>query len=96
MLVELSEPAQTDLFNIGLFIARDSPVRAGTFVDELELACARLGEAPEKCEIVMHHGGYDIHRLVHGSYSVLYQVEKGRVYVVRIVHGSMDLNEVLG
>lgn len=96
MLVELSEPAQTDLFKIGLFIARDSPVRAGTFVDELELACERLGEAPEKCEIVKHHDGFDIHRLVHGNYSVLCQVEKDCVFVVRIVHGSTDLNEVLG
>jgi toxin ParE1/3/4 len=46
MRLEFSHAAQADLVEIALFIARDNPPRALTFVDELEASCAKLLDYP--------------------------------------------------
>ena len=42
MRLEFSPESQLDLMEIAAFIARDSPARAKSFVDELEADCGRL------------------------------------------------------
>ena len=42
MRLEFSPESQFDLMEIAAFIARDSPARAKSFVDELEADCGRL------------------------------------------------------
>jgi toxin ParE1/3/4 len=42
MKLVFTDEAKADLLHIGESIAKDNPVRAFTFVDELEGRCARL------------------------------------------------------
>ena len=51
MKVEFSPVAKDDLLEIALYIAQDNPVRALSFVDELEAQCLRLG----KRRVLAHH-----------------------------------------
>ena len=41
--VHFSPLAETDLVEIGIYIARDNPKRALSFIDEVEIKCDALG-----------------------------------------------------
>lgn len=42
----MTEGARADLIAIGDYIAQDNPLRALSFVDELEMRCTALGDSP--------------------------------------------------
>ena len=46
MKVDFSPVAKADLIDIAVYIAQDNPVRAFSFVDELETRCLGLGRTP--------------------------------------------------
>ena len=52
MKLVLSPAARQDLLDIGDYIADDNPVRALSFVDELEEACKGLLEAPLRFPLI--------------------------------------------
>ncbi len=91
MRVTFSEKARADLFSIGEYIAGDSPSRALSFMDELEVKASSLGEAPNKGvqREALHKG---LRLLVHGAYGIYYTIEADRVRISRILHSALDLN----
>jgi toxin ParE1/3/4 len=46
--VQISRPAQTDLLEIWLFVARDSPVAADRLLDRILRRCQRLAQMPRQ------------------------------------------------
>ncbi len=95
MQVELTEPAADDLLQIALFIAADDPDRALSFTSELEASCFALEDFPKRGSVLKESNGYEVRRLVHGSYVILYQIEEASISVLRILHGSQNIASIL-
>jgi toxin ParE1/3/4 len=88
--VEISTRAERELQGIKDRIARDSAQRASAFVVEitnlilgLEIFPLRGSTVPER---PLAKQGY--RHLVHGEYRVIYGIEDGVVWVVRVIHGA--------
>jgi toxin ParE1/3/4 len=95
MRVDLSAPAENDLFEIGLFIASDNLERALAFMDELETACLKLAEHPKRFPVIRLRSGFEIRRCVHRDYLILYRIDSERIVVLRIIDGAMDYESLL-
>ncbi|MEG3088170.1 type II toxin-antitoxin system RelE/ParE family toxin [Sphingomonas sp. PB4P5] len=59
--------ARADLTEIGDHIALGNPMRAFTFIDELEARCATLDPHPQRFPIVGRFGGRPVHKLSHAA-----------------------------
>lgn len=95
MQVVLTDEAVRDLEEIGDYIARDSPVRARTFVSELLAAALRIGDTPQGFLLVPRYERHGVRRLVHGAYLIFYRVEDDRVSIIHILHGARDYEALL-
>lgn len=95
MRVEFAAPARLDLFEIGLFIARDNQERALSFSAELEDACLRLSHFPERFPVFASGLPGSVRRRVFRDYLIVYRVEDEKITVLRIVHGSVDLSKLI-
>ncbi len=82
--------SKKDLSEIGLYIARDNPHRAASFVRELRAQCRKLTQAPQAYK-PRPELGKGMRSCSHGNYLVVFYEEAGLVRIVRIVHGAMDI-----
>lgn len=94
MKVVFSPRSEEDLEEIADFIARDSPRRAISFIEEIRETCDALADAPLGHELQAHLHP-DIRRAVHGRYLIFYSVGGGRIRIERILHGARDLKDDL-
>ncbi len=95
MKVVLTAEALGDLEQIGDYIARDSPVRARTFVAELAVAARKIGEIPKGYPLVPRFEGHRVRRRVHGAYLIFYRIEDDHVSILHILHGARDYEALL-
>ncbi len=90
MKVDFSPVAKADLIDIAVYIARNNPVRAFSFVDELEAKCLGIGRAPhigtERPEL-----GDGMRMLPHGRYLIFYRENDGMIRIERVIHGARDI-----
>jgi toxin ParE1/3/4 len=86
--------AQADLIEIGLYIARDSPVNAERFIDALERECRKLAEAPfdigQRCE-GLHP---ELRRHNFKRYAMIYRPVPDGIELVGVFHGSRELEAI--
>ena len=87
--------ARAELIEIGDYIARDIPLRALSFVDELSSRCQELQTHPLSHPLVRRYEAAGVRRLVHGNYLVFYRVTADTVTVLHVLHGAMDYEAVL-
>ena len=90
--VRFSPKVESDLEEIGDFIARDNPRRAVSFIDELIELCELIGRSPDAFQS-MPSLGPDIRRAVHGRYSIFYTVHALEVRIERVLHGARRVTE---
>ena len=88
---EFSELAETDLAEIALYIATDSPQAALRFVDELRRHCQRLTDHPARNRLREEYG-LDVRVAVHGKYLIFYTERGDSVVIEHILHGSRHLD----
>ena len=92
----LSPRAAAELEEIADYIARDNPVRAASFVAELEAKCRAVAETPElyPARTALAPG---LRMAVHGRYLVLYRDLPGEstVRVERVLHSARNLPRLL-
>ncbi len=92
----LSPRAATDLEEIAEYIARDNPVRAASFVAELEATCRAVAATPD-----LYPARADLapglRMAVNGRYLVFYRDVAGEraVRVERVLHGARNLPRLL-
>ena len=88
----LSPRAAIDLEEIAEYIARDNPVRAASFVAELEAKSRAVPETPELYRARTDLAP-DLRMAVHGRYLVLYRdlPDENAVRIERVVHGFRNL-----
>jgi toxin ParE1/3/4 len=86
--------AVEDLEEIADFIARDNPVRAVSFIEELTAVCERIGESPRgfprRDDLTK-----GLRQAVHGRYLLLFTADEKGVVVERIVHGARRLEDLI-
>lgn len=90
MIVEITHEAERDLEEIGDFIARDNPVRALSFIQEMRASCLSLADMPERFPIVPRYEARGVRRRRHGAYLIFYRVEPEKVIVLHVLHGARD------
>ena len=95
MRIRYSPKSRDDLMNIAMYIGADNPVRARTFVSELEEAVSRLADHPERFAVVRRVSGRALRRRPLANYSILYIAEPNEVQVIRVVSSWMDLDQAL-
>jgi toxin ParE1/3/4 len=92
--LDFSPEAEADLLDIAAYIARDNPMRALSFIDELESRCADLLRFPEagtpRPELAP-----DLRSKPHGRYVIFYTPGPTAVRIERILHGARDVEREL-
>ncbi len=91
----LSPRAAADLEEIADYIARDNPIRAASFIAELEAKCRAVAASPElyptRADLAP-----GLRMAVHGRYLVLYRDLAGEntVRVERVLHSARNLSRL--
>lgn len=92
-LLTFAPLAETDLEEIGNYIAADSPAAARRFLAELQGRCAHITEAPRggraRPELYPGLRSVPFHRHV-----IFYTAEGQDVRIERILHGARDIEQV--
>jgi len=88
-----SPRAGLDLEEIGDYIARDNPIRAISFLRELERQCQRIAKRPAAFP-VRDDLAAGIRMAVHGKYLIFFRVMDKTVRVERVIHGARNLRNV--
>lgn len=90
MKLAISPLAEQDLEAIGDWIAKDNPVRALSFIEELYQKCLLIAESPtlyiERSEILP-----GLRSCAYGRYVLFFRVLDAEVRIERILHGSRDI-----
>jgi len=94
MKIEWTEPAISDLQHIRDYIAKDSKYYAASFVSRIIGRIDMLPEFPEMGRIVTEQNDKNIRELIYQKYRIVYRVEKERILILAIIHGSRDLSEM--
>lgn len=91
-----TQRAKEDLHDIGMYIARDNPRRAISFVRELQGQCRKIGVAP-KAYRPRPELGKDIRSCAYGNYIVFFCEDETHdlVRIIRVLHGAMDIEAQL-
>ena len=86
----LSPEAQRDLLEIEAYVEQRAPGAADTIMDDIEAACALIGEHPEAGR-VRDEIDREVRSFPVGSYVIFYYSQINPVGVARILHGKRDL-----
>lgn len=95
MIVYISAEAEHDLETTGDYIARDNPVRAISFLQELREQCVDLADMPQRFPLVPRYESAGVRRRGHGNYLIFYRVEADNVVVLHVLHGAQDYGTLL-
>jgi toxin ParE1/3/4 len=87
--------ADTDLEEIGDYIAQDNPARALSFIQEIRAQCQKIGKSPLAYRVRPELGD-EIRSCPFGNYVILYCPQVPDVLIVRVLHGAMDLPRHMG
>lgn len=90
MRLIISPEAADDLRTIGAHIAEDNPLRARSFVAELQTACHQLLQMPRAFPVVASHDNAALHRRAFKGYLIFYRAGEDRLEIVRIIHSARD------
>ena len=94
MRLRFRNEALSDLEEIGDYIAADNPLRAVSFVAELRAHCERLLLSPQMHTVRRSLPG-NVRIAPHGRYLIVYREINEAVEIVRIFHGSRDIDALL-
>ena len=95
MMVTIAREAEGDLEQIADFIARDSPMRAISFVRELVANCHALSDYPLRYPAVDDYGP-QLRRFPYRGYSIYYQVlENDAVVIIHILNDAIEHERIL-
>lgn len=90
-----TEPALADLREIRDFVAKGSPAYAARLASRLVDAPRRLVQFSKSGHRIPEFEEDHIRELLVGSYRLIYVLRNDTSYIVAVVHGSRDLEELL-
>ena len=66
-----------------------------SFVRDLHRCCLDIAEMPEAWPVVPRYEHHGIRRRVHGRYLIFYRIGPGRITILHILNGAMDVEAIL-
>lgn len=92
--VRLLRQAEDDLIAIWQYVAEHNPAAADNLLDRLDKRIGTLADFPER-GAPRNELGKGIRLLIEGNYLIVYRFEKGETSIIRVIHGSRDLVNLL-
>ena len=90
MKVIFTKQAENDLEQIADFIAQDNPIRALSFIQEIEKKSLAIGEVPKAFPIAPELVEFGIRRRIYQNYSIFFCIQADHVFIIRILNSAMD------
>jgi toxin ParE1/3/4 len=90
--------AEADLLGIVEYIAGDNPRAALKVLGKIKASTARLHHSPKRGRVVpelLRHGISRYREIVIKPWRVFYRIEEQRVYVVSVVDGRRNVEDLL-
>jgi len=94
-MVIWTKPAKEDLNQIHDFISTDSKLYAGKVIEDVILRTQQIDKFPLSGRIVPEIQNENIREIFIYSYRLMYEFSGNDVYILTIVHGSRDFEELL-
>jgi toxin ParE1/3/4 len=94
MTYRLSPQAETDLEEIGDYIAQDSPANARRFIEQLTQKFVVLARSP-RIGRARPELKPDLRSFPYGAYLILYRIIEDGVEIVRVVHSARNLDDLV-
>ncbi len=94
MKVFITPAAQSDIAQIGSWIAGDNPKRAISFMIELKNACEKIGDSPKGSVVVQRYVHFEIRRKTYHDYLIFYRIKNNSVEVLHVIHGARDYSNL--
>lgn len=94
--VQFSRLAENDLNEIFDFIALDKHEAASAFVSRLRLLCDRLADHPDMGLQRPRFKGGDLRSFPVNRYLIFYRKRPNGIEIARVLHGTRDLDLLLG
>src|SRR4051812_45210956 len=94
MRVVITDPAGDDLVHIEQYVSRHNITAAGKLIQRLEKRSMSLGDAPHigtKRDYIRP----GLRTIAEGHYVICYRVGERRIEVLRVLHGNMDIEQIL-
>src|SRR4051795_10029538 len=91
----LTLDAENDLTEIADYIASDSPSAAGRLLDRIQDRCQSLAEMPET-GVPREELAPGLRSAAIGRYVVFYRPRDENIQIIRVLHGSRDIESILG
>ena len=82
--------AETDLEDIGDYIAKDNPSRAATFIREMREHCRHLVDFPSAARLRPEFGE-GVRASIFGRYLIFYVVYDEILEIRRVIHSARNL-----
>ncbi|MCW5720884.1 MAG: type II toxin-antitoxin system RelE/ParE family toxin [Devosia sp.] len=95
MRVLFSRASRRDMRDIALYIAADNPVRAHSFLGEMEEACRLLANKPYRFGLLPNYETRGLRRRPFDRYVIIYGVDEDHVIIHRIANAALDLDSLL-
>jgi addiction module RelE/StbE family toxin len=95
MTVVWTTGSRHDLLRIKDYLRSESPQAASKVVQNLFHATARLLDYPRLGRRIEEVRGYEMREIVESPYGVVYRVERDRVVIAGVFHGSRDPRSLL-
>ncbi len=96
--IKWAQPAKIDLIEIAEYIAEDSPTIARKIVKKIYERISKLKMAPERGRVVPElakQGITQYREMIISPWRILYQIDEKIVYVVLVVDGRRNLEDIL-
>ena len=96
--IEWAAVAEDDLLGIVRFIADDDPGTALAILRRIRARTAKLDRAPKRGRIVpelLKHGIGRYREIVISPWRVIYRIEGQKVYVVSVIDGRRNVEDIL-
>lgn len=94
MKIVWTEPAVEDLHKLHAYIARDSEMYAGGFVERIILAADPLVDYPKIGRVVPETNDENVRELLYQGYRLIYRVKGDSIEMLSVIHGARDLGEL--
>ncbi|MBN2341155.1 MAG: type II toxin-antitoxin system RelE/ParE family toxin [Deltaproteobacteria bacterium] len=96
--VHWADVAELDLVEIIEYIAEDSPVAAKRVFKNITERAESLCHTPEKCRVVpelLDQGITNYREIIVAPWRIIYKIEKKDVYVLSVIDGRRNVEDVL-